>query len=94
MKEDLVERVIAVANHINDTHDTIRKTAQIYGYSKSTIHNDVSVKLKEIDRGLYEQTKKILNENFAEKHLRGGDATKKKYLNKESLANEEIENWL
>jgi len=94
MKEDLVERVIAVANHINDTHDTIRKTAKIYGYSKSTIHNDVSIKLKEIDQSLYEQTKKILNENFAQKHLRGGDATKKKYLKKENLSSEEAENWL
>ncbi len=79
MKEDLVERVINVANHIYDTHDTIRKTAKIYGYSKSTIHNDVSIKLKMIDRDLYEKTKQILDENFAEKHIRGGEATKKKY---------------
>ena len=79
MKEDLVERVITVANHIYDTHDTIRKTAKIYGYSKSTIHNDVSVKLKAIDKILYERTKKVLDENFAEKHIRGGEATKKKY---------------
>ena len=83
MKDDLVERVICVANHIYDTHDTIRKTAKIYGYSKSTIHNDVSVKLKAIDRSLYEKTKQVLDENFAEKHLRGGEATKKKYLEEE-----------
>lgn len=84
MKEDLVERVISVAHHINETHDTIRKTAKIYGYSKSTIHNDVSVKLKLIDKGLYEETKKVLEENFAEKHLRGGEATKKKYQDQEA----------
>lgn len=89
MKEDLVERVITVANHIYDTHDTIRKTAKIYGYSKSTIHNDVSVKLKVIDRVLYERTKRILDENFAEKHLRGGDATKRKYL--EEVSKKQIE---
>ena len=92
MKEDLVERVITVANHIFDTHDTIRKTAKIYGYSKSTIHNDVSVKLKAIDRTLYEKTKRVLEENFAEKHLRGGDATKKKYLEEEQKKrNAEVE---
>lgn len=84
MKDDLVERVITVANHINDTHDTIRKTAKIYGYSKSTIHNDVSVKLKTIDFRLYQETKKVLEKNFAEKHIRGGEATKKKYLEEEA----------
>ena len=79
MKEDLVERVLNIANHINRTHDTIRKTTKIYGHSKSTIHNDVSIKLKNIDFALYQRTKKVLDENFAEKHIRGGEATKKKY---------------
>lgn len=89
MKEDLVERVVSVANHINKTHDTIRKTAQIYGYSKSTIHNDVSVKLKFIDASLYERTKKILEENFSEKHLRGGEATKRKYMEEYKIEEKE-----
>ncbi len=79
MKEDLVERIYSVANHILKTHDTIRKTAKLYGYSKSTIHHDVSIKLKNLDYHLYEQTKTILDENFAEKHIRGGQATKLKY---------------
>lgn len=89
MKEDLVERVLSMANHINETHDTIRKTAKIYGYSKSTVHNDVSKKLKSIDYKLYVKTKSILEENFADKHIRGGEATKKKYV-KEN-ANDDIE---
>lgn len=80
MTEELQRRVLSVAEHINKTHDTIRKTALLYGCSKSTIHNDVSIKLKRIDYDLYEQIKNILNENFAEKHIRGGEATKKKYL--------------
>ena len=79
MKEDLMERILNVANHIINTHDTIRKTASVFGYSKSTIHHDVSVKLKKIDYGLYRKTKDILDENFADKHIRGGEATKKKY---------------
>ncbi len=79
MKEDLVERVILVATHIYQTHDTIRKTATIYGLSKSTIHHDVSTKLKNIDFCLFLKVKKILDENFSQKHIRGGEATKHKY---------------
>ena len=79
MNYELTDRVITVARHIYDTHDTIRKTAKIYGYSKSTVHNDVSIKLKAIDYSLYEKTKKVLEENFNEKHIRGGQATKRKY---------------
>lgn len=80
MKEDLVERVLMVSKYILNTHDTIRNTAEVFGCSKSTIHNDVSFKLKTIDYDIYLQTKKVLDENFAQKHLRGGDATKRKYL--------------
>ena len=79
MKENLSERVVKFATHIGETHDTIRKTAKIYGYSKSTVHNDVSIKLKKIDYDLYLKIQKILQENFAEKHIRGGLATKLKY---------------
>ena len=79
MKDELSARVFSLANHICETHDTIRKTANIYGYSKSTVHNDVSFKLKKLDYLLYKKTKKILNENFMEKHIRGGEATKNKF---------------
>ena len=87
MKEELVERVLMVANYILNTHDTIRNTAQIFGCSKSTVHNDVSFKLKTIDYATYQQIKKILDENFAQKHLRGGEATKRKYLEEEKDSN-------
>ncbi len=79
MKEYLVERVLSVAGYIKETHDTIRETAKKFGYSKSTIHNDVSYRLPKIDSSLYEETKKILDENFADKHIRGGESTRKKY---------------
>ena len=79
MKDDLIERVLQVSGYIKDTHDTIRETAKKFGYSKSTVHNDVSYRLKKIDYKLYEQTRKILEENFAEKHIRGGESTKRKY---------------
>lgn len=83
MKDYLVERVLLAAGHIKETHETIRQTAKKFGYSKSTIHNDVSYRLPKIDMSLYEETKKILDENFAEKHIRGGESTKKKYIEKE-----------
>ncbi len=79
MKDGINLRIVTVAEHILNTHDTIRKTAEIYGYSKSTIHNDVSVKLKKVDYDLYLKIKAILDANFAEKHIRGGEATKRKY---------------
>lgn len=82
MKQELSRRIIELANHILETHDTIRKTAQIYGVSKSTVHNDVSIKLKKVDYLLYKKIKPILNKNFAEKHIRGGESTKNKYLKK------------
>lgn len=79
MNNQIKERVLEEASHIYHTHDTIRKTAKIYGMSKSTVHNDISVKLRYIDSHLYEETRKILQENFEDKHLRGGEATKQKY---------------
>ena len=79
MRDQITERVLTEANHINLTHDTIRKTAKIYGISKSTVHNDISVKLLRIDGGLFEKIRKILQENFEEKHIRGGEATRQKY---------------
>ena len=80
MKDAIRERVYMLASHILETHDTVRKTASIFGFSKSTVHHDVSIKLQEIDLSLFAQVKDILDENFAEKHLRGGQATKEKYL--------------
>ncbi|MBQ8444457.1 MAG: sporulation transcriptional regulator SpoIIID [Clostridia bacterium] len=79
MTELILQRVLMEARHIYNTHDTIRKTAKIYGISKSTVHNDISEKLKLIDKTLYIQTRKILQANFEEKHIRGGIATKQKY---------------
>ncbi len=82
MNKDLMERVFMLANHILSTHDTIRKTAKIYSISKSTVHNDVSKRLYKIDKVLYLKVQKILDNNFAQKHIRGGEATRKKYAGK------------
>ena len=76
MKERLI---CQMAEHICQTHQTLRQTAKVFGCSKSMVHNCVSNKLRFVDSVLYEETKKVLDENFAEKHLRGGESTKKKY---------------
>ncbi len=73
-------RVIDFANYIIDNNSTIRKTAVFFGYSKSTVHNDIQKKLKKINSDLYFKVKIILENNFLEKHIRGGESTKQKYL--------------
>lgn len=59
---------------------TVRSLATDEGYSKSTVHKDLSERLKDIDLGLYEKVRAKLDTNKEEKHLRGGEATKQKYL--------------
>lgn len=65
---------------IIDNNSTIRKCAEHFCISKSTVHNDISRKLKRTNRFLYYRVYKVLNKNFKERHLRGGLATKNKYL--------------
>lgn len=79
MSKRIEERVIQVAHYIIDSKDTVRGSAKKFGVSKSTIHKDVSQRLEKINKALYVEVRKILNENKAERHIRGGLATKKKY---------------
>ena len=80
MKTDIKERTLVFANYILQTKNTIRQTAFVFGISKSTVHYDVSVRLKKIDFNLYKTVNIILENNFKEKHIRGGISTRKKYL--------------
>ena len=79
MREDLVERVLKEAYYIAQTGATVRATAKVFLYSKSTVHKDVSYRLKYIDKELYVRVKIALEKNLAERHIRGGEATKRKY---------------
>lgn len=81
MKDYIRERVREVANYIFETKATVRQTARIYGVSKSTIHKDVTERLLKIDPELAARVKKVLEFNKAERHIRGGEATKRKYEN-------------
>jgi len=80
MIDRIKDRVMQEAQYIYETHSTIRKTAQIYGVSKGTVHNDISKSLEKLEYDLYLSLKEILQENFKQKHIRGGKATKEKYM--------------
>ena len=73
------DRAVILGLYIIETGSTVRATAKKYGISKSTVHKDVSYRLQKINPALYNQVKAVLDKNREERHLRGGDATKKKY---------------
>ncbi len=79
MKDYIRERVIEIAHYIYETKATVRQTAKIYGVSKSTVHKDVTERLMKVDPELADRVKKVLEFNKAERHIRGGEATRKKY---------------
>ena len=80
MKEYIEERAVAIANYIIDYHATVRQTAKKFGISKSTVHKDVTERLETINKTLARQARKVLDINKSERHIRGGMATKEKYL--------------
>ena len=79
MKDYIEERAMELAEYIIENNATVRSTAKIFNVSKSTVHKDVHERLAKINPVLYEQAKNILEQNKAERHIRGGMATKKKY---------------
>lgn len=79
------ERCIMLGEYIVETNGTVRETANAFGISKSTVHKDVTEKLKCADRILYADVRKVLERNKEERHLRGGQATKKKYEAKRKI---------
>ena len=73
------ERAVSLAQYIIDSKDTVRGAAKKFGISKSTVHKDVSERLLKINPTLAREVRSILDENKAERHIRGGMATKLKY---------------
>ncbi len=82
MRDYIWKRVLDVSNHIFRTKDTVRDTARIFGVSKSTVHKDVTERLPRINPDLANRVKKVLDHNKSERHIRGGAATKQKYMEK------------
>ena len=80
MKSYIEERAIEIAKYIIEHNATVRQTAKEFGISKSTVHKDVTERLVVIRPSLAEQTRKVLEVNKQERHIRGGLATREKYL--------------
>ena len=79
MKNTADERAVDLARYIVKNSATVRSAAKANSVSKSTVHSDVTQRLKKIDGDLYEQVRAVLNKNKEERHIRGGLATKEKY---------------
>ncbi len=79
MWDYIAERVINEANYITETSSTVRAAASHFSISKSTVHKDVTERLKYIDAELFEKVRTVLDKNLSERHIRGGLATKEKY---------------
>ena len=79
MREDIEQRARELALYIVENNATVRDAAQHFRVSKSTVHKDLTDRLRYIDRPLYAQARVVLEQNKAERHLRGGEATRRKY---------------
>lgn len=80
MKDYIEERAIGIADYIIEHNATVRQTAKEFGVSKSTVHKDVTDRLMQINPTLAKQARKVLDVNKSERHIRGGLATREKYL--------------
>ena len=83
MKEYIEERAVEIANYTINNNATVRQTAKQFGISKSTVHKDVAERLLYINPGLAAEARKVLDVNKSERHIRGGLATKEKYLHQQ-----------
>lgn len=83
MNKDLISRVKEEAEYLLKTKKTIREVAKFFGISKSTIHKDMQERLKKVSPNLYQEVRLILNEHLEIRHIKGGETTKQKYLNKQ-----------
>lgn len=82
MRDYIEQRAIEIGNYIIEEGATVRQTAKKFCVSKSTVHKDVTERLREIDYALAERARVVLDINKAERHIRGGEATRIKYSNK------------
>ena len=80
MKDYIEERAVELGNYIVEKKATVRQTAKKFGLSKSTVHKDVTERLASIRPSLAERTREVLEVNKQERHIRGGLATREKYL--------------
>ncbi len=77
--EGTQERCVILGQYIVENNATVRSAAKQFGISKSTVHQDITLKLKQVNAHLYDEVREVLQRNKQERHLRGGQATKRKY---------------
>ena len=82
MKGNIEERAVMLAQYIIEKNSTVRDAAKQFGISKSTVHKDIAERLYKINRDLFNQARTVLDKNKAERHIRGGLATKEKHFHK------------
>lgn len=80
MKDYIEERAVEIASYIIETKATVRQTAKKFGISKSTVHKDCTERLVQINPGMGQKVRQVLDRNKSERHIRGGIATREKYL--------------
>lgn len=80
MKSYIEERAVEIANYIIQNNATVRQTAKKYGISKSTVHKDCTERLAQVNPALAAQVRRVLDVNKSERHIRGGLATREKYM--------------
>ena len=80
LSECLEERAVLLAQYMIEHKATVRQTASVFGVSKSTVHKDVTERLAQVNPALAKQARKVLDVNKSERHIRGGLATREKYL--------------
>ena len=86
MKDYIEERAIDIAGYIIENNATVRPTAKAFGISKSTVHKDVTERLVQINPSLAMEARKVLDVNKMERHIRGGLATREKYLHQHEMS--------
>ncbi len=79
MKGNIEDRAISLGNYILNEKVTVRNAGKKFGVSKSTVHKDITERLRKINPPLYNEVRKILDKNKSERHIRGGIATREKY---------------
>lgn len=85
-REDIEERATEIGRYIVENGATVRQTAAVFRVSKSTVHKDVTERLPSVNHALAEEVRNVLDINKAERHIRGGMATKEKYLHQNADA--------
>ena len=94
MNDTVEERAVILGEYIVENRATVRAAAKVFSVSKSTVHMDVAERLRRINPRLYTEVREVLEVNKAERHIRGGQATKQKYLSEKKQQSENFKRFL